>query len=202
MVAGTRTARAEHADPAPVAEPTKEIMTQTRRSSDRAPWLTAVVLGVIAVALAAVLLFVIGPDRDHHDSATTGVGLTTSEQRALDAAAQQVVNILTYTRKTFDADYTRTLAGATGALLTDLKKEKSALSDQMSKGKFDLQGTVTNSAFEEVSGKDSLILVSAQGYKLPDGGQRTLASTARFQVTMTSVDGKWLATDLQSVGLI
>ena len=47
-----------------------------------------------------------------------------------------------------------------------------------------------------------LILVSADGYKLPDGGQRTLTSTARFELTMTKVKGKWLASDLQSVGLI
>jgi Mce-associated membrane protein len=176
-------------------------MTGTRRPGARTPWLVAAVLAAIAVVLAVVLLVVIRPDR-RDQSGGGNVGLTRSEQQALDAGAKQVVNILTYSRRTFDADYARTLAGTTGGLRTDLAKQKAALESQLTKGKFDLQGTVTSSAFEEVSGKNTLILISAQGYKLPAGGQRTLASTARFEVTMTSVDGKWLASDLSSVGLI
>jgi Mce-associated membrane protein len=177
-------------------------MTETPRTGARAPWITAAALGGVAVVLAAVLLFVIHPQRDDNGSSAKDVGLSASEQQAMDAASKQVLNILTYSRKTFDSDYARTLAGATGALRADLAKQKASLSAQMTKGKFDLQGAVTSSAFEEVSDKSSLILISAQGYKVPVGGQRTLASTARFQVTMTSVGGKWLASDLQSVGLI
>ncbi len=176
-------------------------MTGTRPQGVRTPWLTAAVLAVVAVVLAVLLLVVIRPDR-RDQSGGAKFGLTSSEQQALDAGAKQVVNILTYSRKSFDADYARTLAGTTGALRADLGKQKAALRTQLTKGKFDLQGTVTSSAFEEVSGKNSLVLISAQGYKLPTGGQRTLASTARFEVTMTSVDGKWLASDLTSVGLI
>ena len=177
-------------------------MTQTRPASDRTPWLAAAVLGLIAVVLAVVLLVVIRPDRNRHASGKQDLGLSSSEQQAVDAGAKQIVNILSYSRKTFDADYARTLAGTTGALRADLAKQKATLKSQMVKGKFDLQGTVTSSAFEQVSDNTSLVLVSAQGYKLPTGGQRTLASTARFEVTMKSVGGKWLASDLTSVGLI
>lgn len=177
-------------------------MTRTRRPSGRAPWITAAALGGIAIALAAVLLFVLRPDHNRQASAADSVGLTASEQQAMDAGAKQVVNILTYARTTYDADYARTLAGATGALHSDLEKQKATLLSQMTKGKFDLQGTVTSTAFEQVSDNSTLVLVSAQGYKLPAGGQRTLASTARFEVTMTRVGGRWLASDLQSVGLI
>jgi hypothetical protein len=177
-------------------------MTETRGRADPTPWITAAALGAMAIVLVLVLLLVIRPDHNQRGSDPQHVGLTGSEQQALDAGAKQVVNILSYSRRSFDADYTRTLAGATGALRADLAKQKGTLKTQMTKGKFDLQGTVTSSAFEEVSGKNALILVSAQGYKLPTGGQRTLASTARFEVTMTSVDGKWLASDLSSVGLI
>jgi hypothetical protein len=176
-------------------------MTGTRRPGVRTPGLVAAGLAAIAVVLAVVLFVVIRPDR-RDESRGAKVGLTRSEQQALDAGAKQVVNILTYSRKTFDADYARTLAGTTGGLRTDLGKQRAALKTQLTKGKFDLQGTVTSSAFEEANGKNSLILVSAQGYKLPAGGQRTLASTARFEVTMVSVDGKWLASNLSSVGLI
>ncbi len=177
-------------------------MTGTRPSSGREPWLVAAVLAAVAVVLAAVLLFVIRPAHDRQIGQKPKLGLTSSEQRAVDAAAKQVVNILSYSRKSFDADYARTLAGATGALRADLAKQKATLKSQMTKGKYDLQGAVTGSAFEQVSDKTSLVLVSAQGYKLPSGKQRTLASTARFEITMKSVKGKWLASDLSSVGLI
>jgi len=55
----------------------------------------------------------------------------------------------------------------------------------MTSSKLDLQGAVTATAFEEVSGNSWLILVSAQGYQCP-----TVASAPRvqerFQVTMTA----------------
>ncbi|MDQ2748397.1 MAG: hypothetical protein ABI775_00835 [Pseudonocardiales bacterium] len=176
-------------------------MSETRLSG-RAPWVAAAVLGVLAIALAAVLVFVIRPAHHRHASARQAVGLSASEQRILDASAKQVVNTLTYSRKTFDADYARTLAGSTGALRADLAKQESTLKEQMTKGKFDLQGTVTASAFEQVSDKNFLVLVSAEGYKVAASGQRTLASTARFEITMTLVGKKYLASNLSSVGLI
>jgi Mce-associated membrane protein len=177
-------------------------MTGIRPTSGREPWLVAAVLGAIAVVLAAVLLFVIRPAHNRHAADKPELGLTSSEQQAVDAAAKQVVNILTYSRKSFDADYARTLSGATGALRSDLAKQRATLKSQMIKGKYDLQGAVTSSAFEQINDKTSLVLVSAQGYKLPSGKPRTLASTARFEITMKSVNGKWLASDLSSVGLI
>ncbi|MFN2519110.1 MAG: hypothetical protein ABR604_08730 [Jatrophihabitantaceae bacterium] len=177
-------------------------MRQPRRPSGSAPWITAAVLGGVALILAGLFVLVIRPAHDRHDSAPKAPGLSGAEQQAVDAGAKQIVNILTFSRKTFEADYARTLAGATGALRVDLEKQKPTLLAQMTTGKFDLEGTVTNSAFEEINGNNSLVLISAQGYKLPAGGRRTLATTARFEVTMTKVDGKWLAGGLQSVGLI
>jgi hypothetical protein len=174
-------------------------MTQTRPPG-RAYWLSSAVLAAVAATLVVVVFAVVEPQR--HDLQTKPKGLTSSEQQALDTGTKEVVNLLTYARKSFDADYARTLAGATGALLSDLQSKKATILGQITQGKFDLSGSVTQSAFEEISGNNSLILVSADGYKLPDGGQRTLTSTARFELTMTKVKGKWLASDLQSVGLI
>jgi hypothetical protein len=176
-------------------------MAQSRDPS-RAPWLAAAILGAAAILLGGLFVFVIHPAHDRNASAPKPVGLTAAEQQSVDAGAKQVVNILTHSRKSFAADYARTVSGAAGALRADLVKKQAALLAQMTKGKYDLQGSVTNSAFEEVSGNSSLILVLAAGYKLPDRGQRTLILTTRFELTMTKVDGKWLASDLQSIGLI
>ena len=182
----------------------KGIVIDTQPSASRGRWITAAVLGAVAVALAVVIAFPLRTARDHRHHQQTQVGLTAVEQGAVTAADQQVLNMLTYKRATFDADYARTVAGATGSLKSDLNQSsnKSALLQKMTQGKFDLQGQVTASAFEESSGTNYNVLVSASGYQVPDGGQRTLTSTARFEVTMTRVGTKWLASNLQSVGLI
>lgn len=179
-------------------------MTRTRFGGDNAPWTVAAVLGVLAIAVGAVVLFVIHPERSDRQRAARAVGLTATEQQAMDAAAKQVINLTTYSRKNFDGDYARTVAGATGDLLSDLQKpaNKTNLLQQMQTGKFDLQGEVTNTAYAESSGDKYLILVSSNGYKVPDGAQRTLQTRARFQVTMVRSGSKWLAASLTSVGLI
>ena len=175
------------------------------RFGDRsAPLTLAAVLGVLAIALGAVVLFVIHPDRNDRQATARAVGLTPTQQQAMDAASKQVINLTTYSRKSFEADYARTVAGTTGDLLADLTKpaNKTNLLSQMNSGKFDLKGEVTNVAFEESSGDKYLVLVSSNGYKVPDTGQRALQTRARFEVTMVRSGSKWLASTLTSVGLI
>jgi hypothetical protein len=178
-------------------------MSETLTPRSRLPWVTAAVLLVVALGAAAALVFVVRPDWNARHR-TKIVGLTGTEQQAVDAASKQVINLLTYSRKSFDADYRRAQVGATGALAKDLSDttKKSTLLSQMTTGKFDLQGQVTASAFEESSGANIAVLVSAQGYKVPDSGSKTLASTARFEVTVTKINGKWLTSNLVSVGLV
>lgn len=180
--------------------------TTTRTASperSRTPAVVTALLVVLALGAAAAALFVVRPQwHDRHR--TTVVGLSSTEQAAVDAASKQVINLLSYSRKNFQADYARAQAGSTGALAKDLTDatKKSTLLQQMTSGKFDLQGDVTSVAFEQSNGTNYLVLVAAQGYKVPDSGSRTLASTARFEVTMTLTKGKWLASNLVSVGLV
>lgn len=166
-----------------------------------APFVVAGALAAVAVALAVIVLVVVRPDR-HANHKNAGHGLSTVQLQAVDAAKLQVKNMLTYSRGTFDADFARTKAGATGGLASDLDKDKSALQQQMTTGKFDLQGVITAWAFEESAGQNYSVLVSAQGWKIDSTGNRTLQTRSRFEMTMTHTGGKWLASNLQSVGLI
>jgi Mce-associated membrane protein len=172
--------------------------------ADRLPWVVAAVLAVIAVALGAVILFVIHPDKQDKQKLAAATGLTALQQQAIDAASKQAVNLTTYSRATFDADYARTVAGSTGALKADLSDStrKSTLLKQMQSGKFDLQGSVSSAAFEAESGGKYSVLVLTQSYQVLSNGQKTAATPNRFQLTMLRIDGKWLASDLLSVGLI
>jgi hypothetical protein len=179
----------------------RSLVETTARPSrpGTAPFVVAAVLAALAVVLLVLVLAVIRPQR--HDIKVNH-GLSRAQLQSVDAAKLQIKNMLTYARATFDTDYARTEAGASGGLLSDLQKEKSTLQQQMTASKFDLQGVVTASAFEEASGTNYLVLVSAQGYKVDDKGTRTLQTRTRFEVTMTRTGGRWLASGLQSVGLI
>jgi hypothetical protein len=179
-------------------------MTESPTPDGRLRWIIGSALSAVAVALAVVLVTVLLPARHRHQNAAAQVGLTASEHAAVDAASKQVINLLSYSRKSFDADYARAMSGATGDLLKDLSDttKKTTLLQQMTTGKFDLQGQVTASAFEQSSGANYAVLISAQGYKVPDSGAKTLSSTARFEITMTRVKNKWLAGTLTSVGLV
>jgi Mce-associated membrane protein len=176
-------------------------MTQTRRSGGRGALVTAVVFGVVAIALAAVLVVFHLPSRHGRVQPASAGALTGTEQTAMTAASQEVVNLLTYTRKSFDSDFTRALNGMTGSLRTDQTKAKASTLAAMNKGKFDLKGEVTATALEQNSGKTMTVLISATGYQVPASGTPNPVTYARFEITVTKSGDKWLASDLQSVGL-
>ena len=168
--------------------------SDTRRA--RLPWILASVLGVLCVLLAIVLFAVIEPKRGDKASVLDG-----NERAAVAAARQFVVNQFTYRRASFDADFQRTLDGSTGKLKSDLGGLRTKLLQSMTQGKFDLSGAVQDVALEESSSSRALVLVSATGYQVTAAGQVPTA-ISRFAITMNKVDKKWLASDLQSVGLV
>lgn len=173
-------------------------MSGPTRSSSRLPWLVAAALGVVAVALAVVLVAVLLPARDEK-----AVGLSSDEQAAMSAASQEVVNLLTYTRKDFDADFQRALSGMTGQLLSDQQKLKDKTLAAMTKNKIDLKGEVSEVALEGADDNGNvLVLVSATGYQVGANGTPVPATYARFELTMTRQGDKWLAGNLVNVGLL
>jgi hypothetical protein len=177
-------------------------MTEIRRRSASAPWVAGAGAAVIAIVLAVALVVFHLPSRHSRVRAPVAGALGASEQQAMQAASQEVVNLLTYTRATFNADFERALNGMSGSLQADQAKAKAATLAAMNKGKFDLKGQVTQTAFEQDAGKNTvLILVSATGYQVPASGTPTPTTYARFEITMTDIKGAWLATNLSSVGL-
>ena len=172
-------------------------MTDTPDRSRIAPWITAAVLGVLAIALAVALTVFILPNRGKTPGA-----LSSSEKSAVTGAKQELINVLTYSRKTFDADYARALSGATGKLRDDLAGKKALTLQALTAGKFDLKGQVTEAAFEQRSGNSTVVLLSATGYTVGADGTPVPKSADRFELTMTDVKGKWLMSDFQNVGLV
>lgn len=163
----------------------------------RASWWTAAALGAVAVLLAAGLGWLLVLRGEH-----AGPGLTAREQAAVDAASRDLINLQTFRRTHFDADFARAAGGLTGQLRTDFAAKQRALRESLDASKQDTAAEVTQAAFEQSKGSTALVLVAMNNYRVDARGRRTLFASGRFEVTMQLVNGTWLAGNLTSVGLI
>jgi len=172
-------------------------MAATRAAWVRPPWLVAGILVVVAAALGVTVFAVLPGAKDHHRSSIGNSALSGNERAAMQAARVETVNLLTYARKTFDADWARALGGATGQLKSDLQTDKKTTLDNLTKNKFDVTATVSDVALAGGDAKSGYqVLVVASGHRVDDSGTPSAAIPSRLQLTMTRVDGKWLASDL------
>lgn len=172
-------------------------MAATRAAWARPPWLVAAILAVVAATLG-VIVFAVLPGAKHHRHNSVGNSALSSDERAaMQAARIETVNLLTYARKTFDADWARALSGATGQLKSDLQTDKTTTLDNLTKNKFDVTATVSDVALAGGDAKSGYqVLVVASGHRVDDSGTPSAAIPSRLQLTMTRVHGKWLASDL------
>jgi Mce-associated membrane protein len=172
-------------------------MAATRAAWVRPPWLVAGILVVVAAALGVTVFAVLPTAKDHHRSAIGNSALSSDERAAMQAARVETVNLLTYARKTFDADWARALSGATGQLKGDLQTDKKTTLENLTKNKFDVTATVSDVALAGGDAKSGYqVLVVASGHRVDDSGTPSAAIPSRLQLTMTEVHGKWLASDL------
>lgn len=171
-------------------------MPDMRRAS-LAPWLIAVVAGVVFVALVVVYYAVLLPYRKDHTVGDFSAG----ENAAVTAAGTETANLLTYHRATFDADYARAINGTTGALKKDVAAKKADTKSALTTGKFDLTARITHEALVGPAGngaKSYVVLVTINGYKstTPD-----VPTQQNLQVTVVKTGGTWLASDVQNVAI-
>lgn len=169
------------------------------------PLIAAGVAAVIAAALAVVFFVVVLPDYNDRTSANSNAAhgqFTAAERTVVNAATIEAENIQTYARATFDHDWNRALAGATGGLKSDLTSRKATTLDALTKGKIDLTATVTNAALlgPTDDGKGLIVLVTMNGYQV-QGKTKGVPIPQRLALTMVKVGGKWLASDVSQRGL-
>src|SRR5919201_14534 len=105
-------------------------------------------------------------------------------------------------RASFESDFQRALSGATGDLASDLHKEKSVTLKTITNGKFDMSARTTHVALEQRldSGNQHgyLVLVTLNGYRssAPD-----VPTPSQLALTVLDVNGKWLVSNIDSVGV-
>lgn len=165
----------------------------SKQNRGLAAWITLVVAAMLCLA-AAVLLVVqlVRPDQYR---------IASREQAAMDAAAQEMVNNATLSRKTFDADWDRAMKGTSGATHDSLSELKAQTLASLNEQKVDLTAQVTSVAVKSSNKNSVIVLVSFNGYTVGDDGKKTINSTPQMELTMKQTGGKWLIDDTQSMGL-
>jgi hypothetical protein len=165
-------------------------------------WVVSTALAVVAAALGVLVFAVLPGAKQHHRDSVGDSVLTGDERAAMQAARTEAANLLTYARKSFDADWARALAGATGELKSDLRADKTTTREQLTKNKFDLTATVSDVAVQGGNPRSGYqVLVVASGHRIDDDGTAQAAVPSRLALTMKKVGGTWLAADLQGVEL-
>ncbi len=160
------------------------------------PWIVAGVCGVLLAALFLVYFVFLVPDK--RDSADIGQ-LTRTEQVAVSAAGTRAVNLISFRRAEFDADWKRAVDGTTGSLKTEITAKRAATLSALQKGKFDIGATVTHASLEgptEKGAKGYIVLVSVNGYHL-DAKAQTVPQS--LEVTVVHQNGQWLASDVEAL---
>jgi hypothetical protein len=182
-------------------------MPANQRAS-RAPWITAAVAGAVLVGLLVTYLAVLrgdvrDADRERAANRNAILGdLSAQESAAVNAAATEMLNLVSFRRAHFAQDFQRALDGVTGSLRSDVQKNKKDTLDAMTKGKFDLTGKVTHKALESrvTSSKGSgyTVLVTVEGYRStsPD-----IPVQQNLSVTVIRQRDRWVASDVQNVGI-
>lgn len=172
-------------------------MTDTFRSaSSRA---AVPVLAAVVVALL-VLTGVLGVTRYKREHAGAA-GLTSGELAAVDAAKQEMINLQTYRRKSFDADFAAALAGLTSAKAVQWQANKATLKSRLTQLKQDAGATVAGAGLASFDGASAVVDVASDTQRISSAGKSSTAAQNRSQVTMKLVGGTWLMDDVQSVSV-
>ena len=182
-------------------------MSASDRGS-RAPWITAAVAGVVLIGLLfTYFAFLRGDvrnaDRERAANRHLVLGdLNAQETQAVDAAATEMLNLVSFRRAHFAADWQRAIRGVTGGLLSDVAKNKQSTLDTMTKGKFDLIGKVAHKGLEGpvTSGKTTgyTVLVTIDGYR---STTPEVPVEQNLAVTVVRSGKRWLASDVTNIGL-
>ncbi|WP_067794760.1 nuclear transport factor 2 family protein [Actinomadura formosensis] len=158
----------------------------------RLPLVTAITLGVIVVglAIAAGWLGVVSlRGKDEADQ----------RAKAVQAARQMGVNLMSLDAATAQRDLDRIVAGTTGDLKNKLASQSSAFMQQVTKAKAKSTVSDVDAALVSIDGDSAEVMVSLNGTVTNDKVKNGTPQGYRYQMDLTRVDGRWLVSGLEVV---
>jgi len=115
------------------------------------------------------------------------------------AGAQEVVNLLTFSRANYDSDFGRALAGLTGPLLTEQQSQRDSIQSAMVAAKSDYVGEIRCIGIESASADSVIMLVAATSSSINDAGVRSVQSLPKLEIGIARINGTWLVNQFQAV---
>lgn len=165
-------------------------------SSSTTPQTNALTVSVLLTKVGSAWLI----SDVHNNSADPIAAPGTQELKNAVAAGQSETSaLLSYHRKTFDADLARAQAGASGPLLADVKGQATKLRTQMTSGHFDLKAVMHAAAIESVAPREVVLLVAVDTYQVPDHGKETLQLHERLEVDVVEAGSTWYVDNVSPV---
>ncbi len=161
----------------------------------RVPRVVTAVLGVVALALAAVVAVLV-VQRVHHEH---GLSLTASESRVLDAAKQDFITLQTYRQTTFDQDFANAESVVTGSAKTNLLGSKTSLKNTLTTNKTNSTASIVSASIVSSSGGKYQVLILASLETRDTTGKLVQARPSPATLTLVKVKGTWLISDIQLV---
>ncbi len=186
-----------------IATPENEPQSRPA-AARRVPTVVVAALSVLILALLVIGAIQVSLAIKHRQLFGSGSGLaqlTAQQQRAVDAAKQETINIQTFRRKSFASDFQAALNGMTQAQGVQFQARKADLQSTLTKIKADTGATVSGAGLVSFTGTGAVVLVAADAQRTDSKGVLQTTSLNRFQLTMKLVNGTWLMDDLQSVAL-
>jgi hypothetical protein len=160
------------------------------------------VLAWLGVAVAALLVVAVVLGVLRLTRRTDGAAaLSSAEQAAVNAARQETINLQTYRRANFEADFAAALAGLTPTKATQWQANKATLKTKLTQLKQDAGATVSGAGLVSFDGKSAVVVVASDTLRVDAAGKSTTAAQNRSLVSMKLIGGKWLMDDLQSVSV-
>ncbi|WP_375499921.1 hypothetical protein [uncultured Jatrophihabitans sp.] len=123
---------------------------------------------------------------------------TAGLRAAAEAGRSEVAAVLTLRHDHFDADYNVALAGAVEPLRTTLTSQAAATRQRITKGGYDLAGTVTAVAVQRAAGDTLVLLVAATGARTA-AGKTSVVVDGRYRVTVVRVGSRWVTSSIDAV---
>jgi hypothetical protein len=127
--------------------------------------------------------------------------LSSAENAAVSAARQEAINLQTYRRKSFDADFQAALNGLTPTKQTQWQATKATLKSQLTGQQIDSAATVSGAGLVSFDGSSAVVVVASDTQRVDAAGKATTIARNRFQISMKLMHGKWLMDDLASVSI-
>lgn len=153
------------------------------------------ILAALAAAVAglAVAAGIIG------GSVMGASGAGHERSAVLDAARQEVLDIVTISPGSLNGDLGRIIGGATGEFKSEISSQKSPFINVIKQQKVSSAGSISAAGIESVNGDNASVLVAAAATVKNSQSPAGAARDYRMQVTMQKVNGQWLASQVEFV---